>query len=314
MDVPAWVIAASGLVVVSVLLMFWAIAGMGRTGTAGAARTLGIEPSTTDQRQLQLQTPAWERFLRPWIDSVSNRIRRLTPVGWVEALEHRLKLAGSPRRWPVQRVLGVKLILGIITLLVTLLTVNGLSIVADNISATLGRFALAIALAVMMYFMPDLIIAGRARERQATIQRDLSDTMDQMTISVEAGLGFDAALQRVVQSGEGPLTEELHRTLNEIAIGITRREAFQNLLERTDVQELRHFVFAVTQAEQYGVPIANVLKVQARELRVMRRQRAEERAMKIPVLIVLPLVLCILPALFVVILVPAAIRVFEVLL
>ena len=126
---------------------------------------------------------------------------------------------------------------------------------------------------------------------------------------VESGLGFDAALQRVGERGEGPLAEELQRTLNEIAVGIPRREALGNLVERTDVDGLRGFVVAIRQADEYGLPVARVLRVQAAQLRVRRRQSAEERAMKMPVKIVFPLVLCIFPALFVVLLGPAVVRI-----
>jgi tight adherence protein C len=313
-EVPLWVVGASALVVTSVIGLLWAVSGFGKTEGPGAARALGIDEGPTDQRKVRLQAPAWERFLRPWLDSTSRRIRQMTPAGWVDALDRRLKLAGSPPGWPTQRVLGIKLALGITTLIVVVFAVDALSIETGNLSLTFARWAAALVLSVGAYFLPDLLINARARERQEAIQRTMSDTLDQMTISVEAGLGFDAALHRVVQSGEGPLVEELKRTLNEIAIGVGRREAFQNLLERTEVTELRHFVFAVTQAEEYGVPIAQVLNVQAKELRVMRRQRAEERALKIPVKIVMPLVICILPSLFIVILVPAAIRIFDALL
>lgn len=313
-DVPLWVVGASALVVTSVLGLLWAVAGLGKSQGPGAARALGIEGGPADQRKVRLQTPAWERFLRPSLDSLSRRIRRATPVGWVEALERRLKLAGSPPAWPTQRVLGIKLALGLTTLVLSIFAVGALTVDTGRISLTAARWAAALVLSVGAYFLPDLIIHTKARERQDAIQRAMSDTLDQVTISVEAGLGFDAALHRVVQSGEGPLVEELQRTLNEVAIGVDRRQAFQNMLDRTEVPELRHFVFAITQAEEYGVPIAQVLNVQAKELRIMRRQRAEERALKIPVKIVLPLVLCILPSLFIVIMVPAAIRIYETLL
>jgi tight adherence protein C len=135
--------------------------------------------------------------------------------------------------------------------------------------------------------------------------------MDQLTISVEAGLGFDAALARVSTAGQGPLAEELRRLLGEIKVGVPRREALRHLLDRTEVQELRHFVLALQQAEEYGLPVARVLRVQAAELRIKRRQRAEEQAMKVPVKIVFPLVLCIFPSLFVVLLGPAVIRVMR---
>jgi tight adherence protein C len=166
-------------------------------------------------------------------------------------------------------------------------------------------------LAALGYFAPDVVLIGRAQARQQIIQRELPDVLDQITVSVEAGLGFDAALAQAGRNGKGPLAEELARTMQDVAIGVPRLKALAGLLERTDVPDLRHFVLAVKQAEQYGVPIAQVLRVQSTDLREKRRQRAEEQAMKIPVKIVFPLVFCILPALFVVILGPAGMRVAD---
>lgn len=160
--------------------------------------------------------------------------------------------------------------------------------------------------------VPDAILHARGRERQAAILKELPDTLDQLTISVEAGLGFDAALSRVAVSGTGPLAEELTRLLAEIKVGVPRSESLKKLLTRTDVYELRHFILALQQAEQFGLPVARVLRIQSGELRVKRRQRAEETAMKVPVKIVFPLVFCIFPALFVVLLGPAMIRVARV--
>jgi tight adherence protein C len=159
--------------------------------------------------------------------------------------------------------------------------------------------------------VPDLILWGRARERQDLIRRELPEVLDQLTVCVESGLGFDAALQRVGSKGAGPLSEELQRTLNELAVGVPRRDALGNLVSRTDVDELRRFVVAVRQADEFGLPVARVLRIQSRQLRERRRLSAEERAMKMPVKIVFPLVLCIFPALFVVLLGPAVIRVMR---
>jgi tight adherence protein C len=260
---------------------------------------------------MQLQAPVTERFFRPVMRGLASWARRFTPAGWIDSLARRLALAGSPRAWQLERVLSAKLVLGLIGLGLGIAWLAGYTFNAGSFSVAAGRFILAPLLVLVLYMLPDTLLILVGRERQQTIQLDLPDALDQMTISVEAGLGFEAALQRFAQTGSGPLAMELRRTLNEISIGVPRRQAFQNLLERTDVQELSHFVFSVNQAEQYGLPVANVLRVHARELRILRRQRAEERALKIPVKIVLPLVLCIFPALFVVILVPAMIRVFE---
>lgn len=245
------------------------------------------------------------------LEWIASRSRRLTPAGWAESLERRWRTAGSSRLWTVERLLTTKMLLGVGGVLVSFFYLNGVEFSIRDVTVTLARIIIAGVIGALLYLVPDLILWGRSRERQILIQRALPDTLDQMTISVEAGLGFDAALQRVGSTGEGPLAEELRRTLQEITIGVPRRQAFEHLLLRTDVPELRRFVFAIRQAEQYGLPVANVLRVQASELRILRRQRAEEQAQKMPVKIVFPLVFCIMPALFIVVLGPAAIRIWD---
>jgi tight adherence protein C len=167
---------------------------------------------------------------------------------------------------------------------------------------------LCIALALAGYLLPDMLLRVRAKRRQEHIRGQLSDTLDQMTICVEAGLGFEGAMARAGRSGHGPLADELIRTLQEMQLGASRAQALRSLADRTEVAELRQFVLALTQAESYGLPLATTLRIQAAELRIKRRQRAEEHAMKIPVKLIFPLVLCILPSMFVVIIGPVVIR------
>lgn len=312
MDAPLNVILPSAAVAAAVPLLLWELLGVGRKRDRSSAAALETEERrVVDEHQLRLEQPALQRVVRPMLHALGRRVRRLTPASWVSTLEHRVRLAGSPASWPVERALSFKLLLGITTLLVGGLWIVRFSKPGGGLPLTLGRLAMVPLLALFAYMLPDLALRLRGRDRQQAIQIALPDALDQMSISVEAGLGFDASLGRVVETGTGPLVEELQRTLQEIAIGIPRKQAFRNLVERTDVPELRHFVFAVNQAEEYGLPIAQVLRVQSKELRVIRRQRAEEKALKIPVKIVFPLVLCIFPALFVVLLVPAAIRIFD---
>jgi len=299
-------------VALALLILLWSLSGIGGRRTRSSLSGLEVEEHrVVDEHQLRLQQPARHRFVRPLLAPMARRARRLTPAGWVTSLERHVRLAGSPRAWSVERILGVKLLLGIATLIVGIFWIARFSISGGPWAQTLVRVVAVPVLALVFYLLPDLILRLQGRDRQQVIQTALPDVLDQMSISVEAGLGFDAALSRVVESGRGPLVNELLRALREISIGVPRKQAFRNLVERTDVPELRHFVFAVNQAEEYGLPIANVLRVQSKELRVIRRQRAEERAMKLPVKIVLPLVFCIFPALFVVLLVPAAIRILE---
>jgi tight adherence protein C len=158
------------------------------------------------------------------------------------------------------------------------------------------------------YFIPDLLLYSKGQERQKAIQLELANTMDQMLISVEAGLGFEGAMARAGENGRGPLAEELVRTLQDMQVGRSRRESYLALAERTNVPELRSFVQAVIQADTYGIAISRVLRVQAKVMRVKRRQRAEEKAMKLPVMVLFPLLFFIFPVLFIAILGPAVIN------
>ena len=161
------------------------------------------------------------------------------------------------------------------------------------------------------FIAPDSVLNRRVEERQKEIIGTLSDTLDLLTISVEAGLSLNAAIAQVVQNVPGVLSSEFARMLQEIQLGVPRSDAFRHLAERTDVEELNAFALAMIQADVFGVSIANVLRTQAQQLRIKRRQRAEQRAQQTPVKIVFPLVLCVLPALFVVIVGPGAIRIVQ---
>jgi len=166
-------------------------------------------------------------------------------------------------------------------------------------------------LGIFGYLLPDIILRSRAEERQVAMRRALPDTLDLLSISVEAGLGFDAAMARVAREVHGPLGQELNRVLQEMQLGTARAEAFRELAERSGTPELKSFVLAMVQADVFGIPVAKVLQVQAREMRIKRRQAAEERAQKLPVKILFPLLFCIFPVIFVVLLGPAAIRIYQ---
>lgn len=301
MGVPLYVVAAAGLVVASVPLLAWSLGGEKRTKIIAADAVGGV----MDERQVTLREGPLDRVIVPIARFLGLKVRRITPVGWIESLDRRIRLAGSPEAWTVERALALKLALAIAGALGAWTWAGGSFGFSEVGVSALGGF--------VGYLLIDLILYSRGRERQKKILKELPDTLDQLTISVEAGLGFDAALQRVAASGTGPLAEELSRVLAEVKVGVPRTEALKHLIDRTDVYELRHFVLALQQAEQFGLPVARVLRIQSGDLRIKRRQRAEEEAMKIPVKIVFPLVFCIFPALFVVLLGPAMIRVARVL-
>ena len=179
----------------------------------------------------------------------------------------------------------------------------------------LGSFAtkfIVIAGATLAgFFAPSMYLYQRTYDRANRIQRELPDAIDLLTISVESGLGFDAALQQVAHNTEGPLAEEFSRVLREMQIGSSRSESLRALSERTNLSELKSFVSSMVQADAFGIPIANVLRVQSSEMRVKRRQRAEEKAQQVPVKMTIPLIFCILPSLFIVIMGPAVIQVMD---
>ena len=222
--------------------------------------------------------------------------RRITPAGYTVWLDRQLAGAGRPKDWPLGRVLMMKPLLALGGAL------TGALLIAEN--PTPVNILLAVAASGLAYAVPDILIRNHAQKRREQIKLELPDTLDQMLISVQAGLGFETAMARAGQSGRGPLADELIRTLQDIQVGRSRKEAYLAMAQRVDVPDLRSFVRAVVQADSYGVAIANVLNAQAKDMRVKRRQRAEEHAMKMPVKMLFPLIFTILPTLFIVLLGP----------
>ncbi|WAJ31744.1 type II secretion system F family protein [Arthrobacter sp. FX8] len=225
---------------------------------------------------------------------------RLTPPAYVRKLDRLLSLAGRPLSMPLEKVLSAKLGLGLVGASFGLYLAT---IGTTPIMKLAGLFVIFLG-----YFIPDLLLYSKGLERQKAMQLELANTLDQMLISVEAGLGFEGAMARAGENGKGPLAEELVRTLQDMQVGRSRRESYIALAERTNIPELRSFVQAVVQADTYGIAISRVLRVQAKVMRVKRRQRAEEKAMKLPVMILFPLLFFIFPVLFIAILGPAVIN------
>ncbi len=236
-----------------------------------------------------------DRIVVPLFAFMGRIARRLSPSGVTEKLQVRLDVAGNPAGWTVERVLSFKgfgLLIG--AGFAQLLSTGPLGVL------------LSLAFAAAGFFLPDVLVYNLATKRQQQLARALPDSMDLLTISVEAGLGFDAALSQVARNTDGPLAGEFFRVLQEMQIGKSRAEAFRGMAERTTVTELRSFVSSLVQADQFGIPVANVLRTQSKELRVKRRQIAEEKAQKVPVKIMVPLVMFIFPVIFIIILGPAA--------
>ncbi|SDL73536.1 type II secretion system F family protein [Tessaracoccus oleiagri] len=229
--------------------------------------------------------------------------RRLTPPVIVKMLERQYLLAGRPMAWPIEKLLVLKMVWIPVGILFGYTMINASE-------APLMKLIFVIV-PIVVYFLPELLLNSHGQKRNETIELELADTLDQMMISVEAGLGFDAAMSMAAKNGKGPLAEELKRTFQDIQIGRSRRQAFEALTHRTTVADLRRFVRAVIQADAYGISISDVLRTQASEMRLKRRQRAEEKAQKIPVKVLMPLMLFILPVLFIVVLGPAVMGMVE---
>ena len=228
---------------------------------------------------------------------------RLTPAGYVRRLDKLLSLAGRPASLPLGRVLAAKPLLGLLG--------AALGFYISSSGPTPIIKLVGVFVVLLGYFIPDLLLYSKGQERQKIMQLELANTLDQMLISVEAGLGFEGAMARAGENGKGPLAEEIVRTLQDMQVGRSRRESYLALSERTNIPELRSFVQAVVQADTYGIAISRVLRIQAKVMRVKRRQRAEEKAMKLPVTILFPLLFFIFPVLFIAILGPAVINAIE---
>jgi tight adherence protein C len=296
--------AVFGLVLFVVL---WAGLGVSRAREDMAhrlamyGRTSGATGLARDE---QLTQPLAQRTIGPVFIGLSRLLRRFTPVGYLEKKEQQLVYAGRPGNLDAPAFVVIKLF-------TTAFGLFAAFFLTDYGGDTLQRFVLFVMPIALGFFGPDAWLQRKIDERRQAMLRALPDILDLLVISVEAGLGFDSALSRVVATVPGPLSEEFFRMLQETRVGVSRRDAMRHLMDRTDLDELRSFILAMIQAEAFGVTIARVLRVQADEMRVKRRQRAQEKAFAAPVKLVFPLVFCIFPSLFIVLLGPAAIQISE---
>jgi tight adherence protein C len=272
--------------------------------TIQAIRAVELRP--TDLRNRELARPARERLLKPFYNAALGLARRFTPAGARDAIRRKLVQAGSPFGWDDDRVLVAK-VAGLAGG-----AILGLLFLAVFSFAWPLRVLGFVLISLFGYWLPNIILTNAVQRRQTEVRNALPDSIDLLTICVEAGLGFDAAMAHVSKNTTGPLADEFYRTLQEVQLGRSRNEAMRNLADRTNVPELRAFVLAMVQADVFGVSVADVLRVQAKDMRVKRRQMAVERAMKVPIKVLFPVLFCIFPALFVVILGPAIMRITEV--
>jgi tight adherence protein C len=287
------------LVMVALVIVVLAVV-VGSEKTTGVARSLELLNYRATSREVRKsELGVQDRLLKPLGAGLGNLAYRLSPVSTGSRLGRYLDKAGNPPAWSVERLMGAKglgLILGVILPLLLL----GFSFWGLVAAAGLG---------LLGFYLPDLLMYNAGVRRQDQLRKGLADALDMLTVCVEAGLGFDAAILQVARSVEGPIAGEFARVLSEVQIGKARPEAFAALGERSSVPEVKTFVSALVQADRLGLPIAVVLREQTKEMRIARRQRAEEKAQKVTVKILFPLLLCIFPALFIVIIGPGVIQI-----
>jgi tight adherence protein C len=254
-------------------------------------------------RDEEMELNFGQRVMVPIVASAGRFARRITPLDARDRIQKKLLLAGSPAGWDAERILAFKIIGAVVGFVGSLIIFRLIS---------LSPFVQLVATALLTFvgfILPDSVLNSRVEDRKKEVLRTLSDTLDLLTISVEAGLSLNAAIAMVVRNVPGVLSSEFARMLQEIQLGVPRSDAFRHLAERTDVEELNAFALAMVQADIFGVSIASVLRTQAAQLRIKRRQAIEAKAAQTPVKIVFPLILCVLPALFVVIVGPGAIQI-----
>ena len=276
-----------------------------RRGVARSVAAIKAMESAPSVLTEDLQKPFSERVIAPLGDRLVNLGRKLVRADTATKLQYRLDIAGNPPAWDVNRIIGLKVLgMGVLGL-VGFVYILGMGMpVLKTILATA-------AVAALGYVMPNILLHNAGQKREKLMRNALPDAIDLLTVSVEAGLGFDAAVDRVARNTEGPLAQEFSRLLQEMQIGVGRSDAMRAMAERSSLADLKSFCLAMVQAESLGIPIGRVLRIQSHEMRTKRRQRAEEKAQQVPVRIMIPLVLFILPCLFLVIMGPAVIQMMQ---
>jgi tight adherence protein C len=253
-----------------------------------------------DEFEAKLAQPFWVRVVKPFSGKALKSVTRLTPSDYLERTHKKLLFAGLTGSMRAEEFVIAQ------ASATALLTVGALAYVLLAAPAPRIGIMMLVLAPVIGWCLPASWLSRKVSERQAAILKDLPDTLDLLAISVEAGMGFEGALEIVCQHFDSPLSHEFARTLHEMELGLPRKDAFQNLKRRTQVPELSNFVLALLQADALGIPIGRVLKTQAVEMRNKRRQWAREKAAKLPVKMLFPLVLFVFPAIMVTILGPAA--------
>jgi len=276
-------------------------------------RLAQFRDQNTTFEEIELQQPFSERFLRPILERVGAFMNARVGRDRIVFIQNRLSLAGRPGNLTVNGFISVKLVLGVVSgvLGFMLFSLIGATVPVLPIPHILGTVVLASMVGVGGYLFPDLWLRQKVQGRQKEIRLSLPNALDLLTISVEAGLGFDAALVRVTEKYKNALTEEFTQVLNEVRLGRARLEALDDMGRRVAVEELHSFIQALIQSEQLGVGIAKVLRIQSEEMRRKRRQRAEEQAAQASLKMLFPMIIFIFPTIFIVLMGPAVLLVMH---
>jgi tight adherence protein C len=306
---PILAIVVAALAAGAILLIVIGLAGSSPVDPVQARLTQLGSMQAKNLEELELQQPFMERTLRPLAMRLSGSVSRVTSSSFSDRTEKRLALAGNPGDLRVADWLGIKAIGAIIGAILFFVLFGVVGLI--GFPFIIGGILMPVVGALFGYTAPEFWLGRKVKARQKAILLMIPDALDLLTISVRAGLGFDAALGKVVEKLQGPLSDEFRRALAEVRVGKARRDALRDIVARTEVPPLTNFIGAIIQAEQLGVSISKVLQVQSEQLRIERRQRAEEQAAKAPIKMLFPLVGCIFPSLFIVILGPAIILIVE---
>ncbi|MBC7084395.1 MAG: type II secretion system F family protein [Bacillota bacterium] len=293
----------SALVFVSITaIAMWSM-GVGRRepSTDERLKRLAVLTRVPSEREKELARPLGERLFGPVVQFINNLIISVTPKHVVDAVREKLDVTGNP--WNMTP--GDYILMRVITLVIIPVAVFGLTLGIGRSTAVM----LAFVAAALGWLVPEMMMQSKKKEREKQIRKSLPDVLDLLTVSVEAGLGFDAALAKVVERKKGPLADEFALLLQEIRMGKPRRDALREVAERVKIDDITSFIASVIQADQLGVSIANILRIQSAQVRTKRRQQAEEAGMKAPIKMLFPLIFFIFPTLFVVLLGPAIIQV-----
>ena len=293
-------------VVISVAVSVGALVMYVGSGLIKAQKQSGNRLASLQTRTSVLEQDFSTRAVAPVMQGLGRFALRFTPTGWVQKSQHKLVLAGWAERMDGNTWAAIRIISIVVGIVLAFLVVP--IIESPMLKLIVGGFLIVIG-----FFGPEASLNRAIDERRKEMEKQLPDIIDLLVISVEAGLGFESAMGRVVQNVPGELSKEFQRMLQETRVGVSRHEALRNLANRTDVEDLDSFILALIQADQFGVSIARMLRVQAEEMRVRRRQRIQEKAFAAPVKMIFPMLLCIFPSIFIVILGPAALSISEVL-